>query len=211
MAKRAVDMTVAGAGLLFSLPLLALLLLGSAVAFRANPLFVQHRLGRHGRLIPVPKVRSLPVETPSTADKHQLASVEVPPWGRFLRKSHLDELPQLWTVLVGHMSLIGPRPEMPHLTEGFSDEFAQLRESVRPGLTGLWQISTGSAGLISETPEFDTIYLTSWSPRLDMWVLAKTVRLYMPAGGTVSLNELPDWVELPEVRADDFAMTVVGG
>ena len=87
------------------------------------------------------KMRTLPTSCPSYTDKHQLDHVHIPAFCRLLRRLHLDELPQLVLVLWGHMSLVGPRPEMRHLHEQIDPDFARVRTSTRPGCTGLWQIS----------------------------------------------------------------------
>jgi lipopolysaccharide/colanic/teichoic acid biosynthesis glycosyltransferase len=206
-AKRTLDIGLASIALVLLAPLVAVLLAGSTVVFRANPLFVQTRVGRHGRPIRVPKIRSIPANSPPTADKHALAQVPIPRWGRMLRRSHLDELPQLWPVLIGRMSLIGPRPEMPWLAERFTAEHVALRATVRPGITGLWQISDASGGLIHERPEYDLFYVCHLSIALDLWIAIRTIRLYLPGGDAVTLNDLPRWVNPPTTVVDDYVAT----
>jgi len=176
------------AGLLLSVltaPITVLLAAGSVVSFRAWPLFVQKRLGRDGRLFCFIKIRSLPPSAPLSADKYTVADINTTQWGRFLRGTHLDELPQLWLVVTGRMSLIGPRPEMPALAATFDSAFVRERLTVRPGITGPWQVSTASAGLIGESPELDRLYLTHAGPRLDTWVSLRTL------GGLVGMQPLP--------------------
>jgi lipopolysaccharide/colanic/teichoic acid biosynthesis glycosyltransferase len=210
LATRALDLCVGSVAALLSLPVVFLLLMGSAVVFRANPLFVQHRIGRHGRLIPIPKVRSLSPLTPADADKYGLNSWNVTRWGRFIRRLHIDELPQLWMVVAGRMSLVGPRPEIPRLAEQFTPEFAATRHSVRPGLTGLWQISEGADGLISEAPEWDRIYVRNACARLDIWILFRTVRHYLPGGRPIRVADLPSWVQVSVEDADAPSMSESG-
>jgi len=183
--KRAFDLV---AGLVLSIvtaPITVLLAVGSAVSFRAWPLFVQKRLGRDGRPFCFVKVRSLPTDTPVNADKYTVAFVTSTRWGRFLRGSHLDELPQFWLVVTGRMSLIGPRPEMPDLAATFDAAFMRERLAVRPGITGPWQVSTAAAGLIGEAPELDRLYLAHAGPRLETWVSLRTI------GMLVGLQPLP--------------------
>jgi lipopolysaccharide/colanic/teichoic acid biosynthesis glycosyltransferase len=168
-----------------TLPIVALLAVGSAVSFRAWPLFVQNRLGRDGRPFCFIKLCSLPTDTPIYADKFTIATITNTRWGRFLRSSHLDELPQCWLVVTGHMSLVGPRPEMRALAATFDTAFMEERLALRPGITGPWQVSTASAGLIGGAPEFDRLYLAHAGPRLDAWVLLRTI------GGLVGLRPLP--------------------
>jgi lipopolysaccharide/colanic/teichoic acid biosynthesis glycosyltransferase len=185
-AKRAFDL-VAGVGLsTVTAPLIALLAVGSALSFRAWPLFVQKRLGRGGRPFCFVKLRSLPTDTPADVDKYTIAAATTTTrWGRFLRASHLDELPQCWLVVTGRMSLVGPRPEMPALAATFDASFMEERLAVRPGITGPWQVSTASSGLIDEAPEFDRLYLAHAGLRLDAWVLLRTT------GVLVGLRPLP--------------------
>ena len=93
-----------------------------------------------------------------------------------MRRLHLDELPQLFLVVIGKMSLVGPRPEMHSLTTHYGDEFAAQRTQVRPGCTGLWQISEHCTKMIFEHPEFDLQYVQNRSLRFDMWIIARTLQ-----------------------------------
>jgi lipopolysaccharide/colanic/teichoic acid biosynthesis glycosyltransferase len=184
-AKRAFDLTAGVALSIVTAPIIVLLAVGSAVSFRAWPLFVQKRLGRGGRPFCFVKLRTLPTDTPIDADKYAIAAAITTRWGRFLRASHLDELPQCWLVVTGHMSLVGPRPEMPALAATFDAAFMEERLAVRPGITGPWQVSTACSGLIGEAPEFDRLYIAHAGPRLDAWVLLRTT------GVLVGLRPLP--------------------
>jgi len=172
--ERSVDLV---AGLLlsvFTLPIVLVLCLGSAIAFRTWPLFHQPRLGRHGRPFAFLKIRSLPATVPADIDKYELRDQPSSSWGRFIRRTHLDELPQCWLLLTGRMSLVGPRPEMPALSATYDRSFVDSRLEVRPGITGPWQISPDSAGLIGESPQYDLWYLTHAGPMLDLWLLWRT-------------------------------------
>jgi lipopolysaccharide/colanic/teichoic acid biosynthesis glycosyltransferase len=192
--RRALDITVSAGLLLLTLPVIVIAAVGSALSLRATPFFVQRRVGRDGEEFLFIKVRTLPVETPAYIDKHQIDARRIPAFCRLLRRFHLDELPQLLLVLLGRMSLVGPRPEMSCLHEELPDDFAELRTSVRPGCTGLWQISDGCTDLIGRRPEYDTYYLEQRNLRLDLWVLGRTALKMSGLKGTVTLEDVPRWV-----------------
>jgi lipopolysaccharide/colanic/teichoic acid biosynthesis glycosyltransferase len=171
--KRPLDTILALPLIVISLPLIVVLACGSAAAFRSWPIFLQRRVGRHGRLFWVPKIRTLPGSAPRGVDKYSL-ELQTNRFGRFLRRTHLDEFPQLWLVPLGRMSLVGPRPEMPELLDRYPVAFAELRARVRPGCTGLWQLSPAACGLIYEAPLYDEYYVEQVSFRLDARLLRET-------------------------------------
>lgn len=191
--KRVVDVLASAALSLLLLPLVLVLAIGSAISFRAWPIYVQDRVGRDGRTFRLIKVRSLPPETPPAADKYELADMGNTRWGALLRRFHLDELPQLWLVVTGTMSLVGPRPEMPSLAARFDPGFATERTTVRPGCTGLWQVSSASGGLIGEAPEFDLHYVRNWTLRMDLWLLAWTVIETLGGSKIGDVGRIPTW------------------
>jgi lipopolysaccharide/colanic/teichoic acid biosynthesis glycosyltransferase len=124
--------------LLLGAPLLVLLwLLG--VFFIGSPLFRQTRVGRHQQPFVLVKFRTMKVGTASVAS-HLVDGSAITPWGRFLRRSKLDELPQLWNVLIGDMSLVGPRPCLFNQEELIQERAQRGVYNVRPGITGLAQI-----------------------------------------------------------------------
>jgi lipopolysaccharide/colanic/teichoic acid biosynthesis glycosyltransferase len=137
-------------------------------------------------------LRTLPTDTPVDADKYTIAATTTTPWGRSLRASHLDELPQCWLVVTGRMSLVGPRPEMPALAATFHASFMEERLAVRPGITGPWQVSTACSGLIGEAPEFDRLYLAHAGPRFDAWILLRTAGVLV-GRPPLSLERFPGW------------------
>ncbi len=193
LRKRLFDITVGSLFALVCIPFVAIAAIGSALAFRAHPFFTLRRLGHGGRPFTFVKVRSLPTSAPQYADKYEIATVRNHRWGTFLRSTHLDELPQLWMILSGRMSLVGPRPEMAALAATFDQEFVRERLTVRPGCTGLWQISEGCSGLIGESPQYDLHYIRCWTLRLDVWILWRTVIQMMGADSVTSVDDIPRW------------------
>lgn len=137
--------------------------------------FVQKRVGQNGRRFRFFKFRSMKVDSPVYAITPQSGNdPRITPIGRFLRRSSLDELPQLFNVIIGDMSLVGPRPEMPFIVDQYNDLHRQ-RLNVKPGITGLWQISADRKIAIHENMDYDMYYINNQSFLLDMVLLAKTV------------------------------------
>jgi hypothetical protein len=116
----------------------------------------------------------------------------------------------LFLVPVGLLSLVGPRPEMPQLADKYSDSFTAARTRVRPGCTGLWQISNASDGLIPENPQYDEAYVDNVSFRLDLWVLVRSVRVLLGAP-KIELHVVPaDLVKVRRVeRRPEFVPSVL--
>ncbi|MEU9076192.1 exopolysaccharide biosynthesis polyprenyl glycosylphosphotransferase [Kitasatospora sp. NPDC004745] len=188
-AKRALDVTAAGLGLLLLAPVLALCAL--AVRFDTGPgvLFRQQRTGLDGRIFTVLKFRTLrPSNEHESATRwnisqdHRMGAV-----GRLLRRSSLDELPQLWNVLRGDMSLVGPRPERPYFVMRFSQAYPEYadRHRVPVGLTGLAQVN-GLRGdtSIEDRARFDNRYIESWSFWQDVKILCRTAVLMLHPDGS---------------------------
>jgi len=173
--KRFFDLLVAcvllvGFGWLFAL--LALLVRKSS----AGPvLFSQERVGQDGRTFTMYKFRTMYEDVepfqhkPTSPEDPRITTI-----GKFLRRSSLDELPQLWNVVRGEMSLVGPRPEMPFIADRYTD-VEKERLNVKPGITGLWQISTDRGKDIHAHPEYDLYYIREWSLFLDLAILLRTV------------------------------------
>ena len=193
MTKRAFDLLFASLLLLVTLPIMIVAALGSAIVLRAWPFFVQRRTGLDGRSFRFLKIRTLPTSTPAYLLKNELCLDYMPRFTRALRRLHFDELPQLFLVLGGHMSLVGPRPEMIEFHDRLDTEFATARTSVVPGCTGLWQIGQGCTGLIGESPEYDRFYLRHQGLRLDLWILGQTVLMMFGRRELVRLTDVPAW------------------
>jgi exopolysaccharide biosynthesis polyprenyl glycosylphosphotransferase len=186
--KRVCGLVGAVLGLLLFSPVFAACAL--AVWFDGGPgvIFHQERVGRDGQHFDCLKFRSMrPMTSLESATRWSVAHDDrVRPLGRFLRRTSLDELPQLWNVLRGEMSLVGPRPERPHFVEQFSERYAAYghRHRVPVGLTGLAQVS----GLRGDTPivdraRFDNYYIENWSIWLDVKVLLRTLGEVLLARG----------------------------
>jgi len=186
VAKRALDLVLASVLILATGPLIVLLAAAVRLQDGGPALFVQERVGRHGRRFRMLKLRSMVpgAERVAVGAKDQKAHVDprVTPLGRVLRRTSLDELPQLLNVLRGEMSLVGPRPPLPGEVDRY--EAAELRRlSVRPGMTGLWQVS-GRADLpLERWMALDLEYVDRWNLWLDLALLVRTVPAVVKGSG----------------------------
>ena len=203
--KRVVDVGLGSVLALLALPVVLVLAVASAVSLRAWPFFVQTRVGAGGVPFRLVKLRTLPVSTDHYADKRAIESIPLGWLSRTLRRTHLDELPQLFLVPSGRMSLVGPRPEMPFLHDRMPVGFARRRTEVRPGCTGLWQIGRGCAGLIVEAPEYDLHYVEHRSLLLDGWIVWRSVAMVL-GSDVVGLGDIPAWLSR-SVTVPTFSLT----
>jgi exopolysaccharide biosynthesis polyprenyl glycosylphosphotransferase len=185
--KRVLDRVLALAALLLAGPVIAVAALAVAVESGGPVFFVQDRVGRDGRVFRLYKLRSLRAtdEVESQTRWSVAGDPRIGPVGRLLRRTSVDELPQLWNVLRGDMSLVGPRPERP----GFVREFSEIhtrywaRHRVPAGLTGLAQVN-GLRGdtSIADRTRYDNYYIASWSLWLDFRIVLMTVRELLRGG-----------------------------
>jgi sugar transferase (PEP-CTERM system associated) len=190
-AKRATDLGVALVGLLLAAPIM-LAVAGLVRATSKGPaLFHQRRVGQHGQVFTVHKFRSMRVDAEAASGAVWASKDDdrVTPVGRFLRKTRLDELPQLWNVLRGEMSLVGPRPERPEFVDDLARQipFYRARHVVKPGVTGWAQVCYqygASVGDALEKLQFELYYIKNMSLSLDLFVLFKTVQTVVLKRGT---------------------------
>lgn len=173
VGKGALDRAAAGLGLLALAPVLGVLALLVRQRLGSPVLFRQVRPGLHGRPFEMVKFRTM--TDARDRDGALLPDADrLTPFGRFLRASSLDELPELWNVLRGDMSLVGPRPLLMQYLDRYTPEQAR-RHEVRPGVTGLAQVSGRNAITWDEKFALDVAYVETASLRLDLQILARTV------------------------------------
>lgn len=161
-----------------------------------KPFYRQQRLGRNGRIYTMWKLRSMVPDADARLEEYLSSDAEaraewdrdqklksdprITSFGSFLRKSSLDELPQLWNVVKGDMSLVGPRPMMPCQSELYpGDDYYDLA----PGITGSWQVSARNASCFADRARFDTSYSRNLSLRTDAALLVATIRVVVRATG----------------------------
>lgn len=174
-AKRASDLILASALLVLLSPLLVAIALWVWLDSRGPALFQQMRVGREGRIFKILKFRTMTAGAPRyDLSPANPSDARITRAGRFLRRTSLDELPQLFNVLAGDMSLVGPRPEMPFLVERHLSKH-QPRLQVLPGITGLWQLSADRQFRIHENVHYDLYYIRNRTFFLDAAILIHTL------------------------------------
>ena len=193
-SKRAFDVLAAGLLLLALLPALLLLALAVRLDGPGPVLFRQVRVGRGGRPFAMLKFRTMrpdrragagarPPGAPERRRAHKSAAdPRVTRVGRVLRRTCLDELPQLWNVLRGDMSLVGPRPELPAIVAAYAP-WQHGRHAVRPGLTGWWQVNRDGTQLMHQQTELDLHYVAHRGWALDLLILGRTVAVVLRGTG----------------------------
>ena len=194
LAKRAFDVAASLLIIVALLPFLAAIAVVVAVTSEGGAFFVQSRVGLNGLHFPMLKFRSMVVDADlrveellnSNEGSGPLFKLRSDPRvtrvGRFMRKTSIDELPQLVNVLLGHMSLVGPRPALPREVAQYNNR-EQRRLHAKPGITGLWQVSGRSDLSWDDSIRLDLLYVDHWSLRADMKILLRTVRTLVKAQG----------------------------
>jgi lipopolysaccharide/colanic/teichoic acid biosynthesis glycosyltransferase len=187
--KRLLDLTLASLGLLLSLPLLAVLALLVKIESRGPAMYAAERVGEGGRRFACHKLRTMRTDMDDSIHRDYLRYLiensgsvvaerlrddpRITRVGRWLRKSSLDELPQLWNVVRGEMSLVGPRPPLPYEVDCYQP-WQTGRLAVRPGLTGYWQVLGRGQVTFDSMCRMDLRYIEKRSLSLDLWILLKT-------------------------------------
>ena len=192
--KRAMDvMFTAALFLLFLIPM-AIIALIIKITSPGPAIFEQERVGRGGKVFTAYKFRTMRLG--ADEEKETLLHLNeasgpifkirndprMTSIGKWLRRTSIDELPQLWNVMRGDMSLVGPRPPLPIEVAKY-EEWHKRRLEVAPGVTGLWQVSGRSELSFDEMVMLDLYYIENWSPWLDMWILIKTIPALVTARG----------------------------
>ena len=200
MIKHAMDYVVASLVFVAILPLFALLMLLVRLS-SPGPIFYPRKcVGLRGRPFSAWKFRTMVADSDQALARYfetnPAAKIEyeqntklrhdprITTVGRFLRKTSLDELPQLWNVLCGQMSLVGPRPITDSEIPKYGSSY-RLRSTVMPGITGLWQVSGRSDTTYGERVTLDRYYIQNWSPWLDLHILISTIRVVFSRKGAV--------------------------
>jgi sugar transferase (PEP-CTERM system associated) len=182
--KRAIDVVGGAVGLILSGPIMLALAAAIKLTSPGAVFYSQRRVGRDGRVFTVHKLRSMcanaerdtgPVWTPAGGDSR------ITPLGRFMRRTRLDELPQFWTILAGHMSLVGPRPERPEFVQSLNQQipFYGQRHVVKPGLTGWAQVRYTYGATVEDAIEklqYDLFYIKNMSIALDVFIIFETIK-----------------------------------
>ena len=165
--KRILDLVFACLGVVLATPIMLLVAVLVRLTMGSPILFSQVRTGKHGALFKLVKFRTM--ADGDGPDDDRLSSV-----GRFIRSTSLDELPELWNILRGDMSLVGPRPELLHVVARY-EQWQHRRHEVKPGITGLWQVSERGEKPMHEATDIDLEYVDSVSLKCDLRVLLLTV------------------------------------
>lgn len=171
--KRLFDIAASCTAILLLSPLLIFLATGVRLSSPGPSIFRQRRIGRFGEPFAIFKFRSMPVNT-DNVPSDQLATVEIRPFGRFIRRTNLDELPQLFNILMGHMSIVGPRPALASQEELLALRHANGALTCAPGLTGLAQVHSYDGMNVAEKARYDGEYAREVTFFADVTIILRT-------------------------------------
>lgn len=196
--KRMMDIFICSLSLPVVLPVSMLLAGLIRLDSKGAPLYRQERVGKDGKPFQIYKFRSMYANADAILEEMLNNDAELASeWrqnrklkndprltriGHFLRKTSLDELPQIWNILKGEMTLVGPRPIVEFEKEKYGKYYEEYCQ-VKPGLTGLWQTSGRNDTTYSQRVAHDHYYINNWSPQLDLWIMAKTIPVALSGRG----------------------------
>jgi len=187
--KRLLDIIISITGMILLLPLIIYVAVRVKFSSKGPILYFQERVGYKGKIFTIRKFRSMYVDAETNGPQLSVNNDErVTQWGRVMRRWKLDELPQLWNVLVGEMSIVGPRPEREYFIRQLKmkeQPYEQLL-AVKPGITSLGMINYGYADNVAEMMErmkYDQIYIKKKSLTLDMKIMVRTLKIIFTAKG----------------------------
>lgn len=187
LIKPIFDFIVAFSALIILSPLLLLFILLLTIANQGNPFFLQRRPGKNAKIFKIIKFKTMTDERGADGillpDSERLSKI-----GRFVRKTSVDEIPQLFNVIKGDMSIVGPRPLLPEYLSLYSER-QQKRHEVRPGITGWAQVNGRNAVTWNEKLERDAWYVENMDPILDLKILLKTVNKVLLSEGINSVGQ----------------------
>ena len=183
----------------FLLPIIIIIAIAIKIESPGSAFFVHNRIGKNGKIIPVMKFRSMYSDAKERLDDLLKKDAKIKEkWesnfklkddprvtkvGKFLRKTSLDELPQIFNVLAGHMNFVGPRPVVKEEIENYYKDDAEYYYMVKPGITGLWQVSGRSDTDYEFRIKTDKWYVINWSIWLDIVILLKTIKVVLKRDG----------------------------
>lgn len=193
--KRSLDIVLAAFTAPVWIPLLAVLIILTTV-LTGSPIYMQKRVGRNGREFRIVKIRTMVKDADARLQHHLLSDPDaqaewtlhqkfvsdprVTAFGRMLRKTSMDELPQILNVLMGHMSIVGPRPMVPEQKILYP---GNNYYNMRPGITGLWQIMERNRSTFAAREIYDSKYYMAMSLRTDLWIILRTFRVVFSCNG----------------------------
>jgi Undecaprenyl-phosphate galactose phosphotransferase WbaP len=200
LLKRAIDILFAIPVAMLACPIIAVLALAIKLIDPGPAFYIQERVGRNAKTLRMFKIRSMYADAERRLEEHLSRDPQaraewerffklsydprvLPIVGNFMRRASLDELPQLWNVIRGDMSLVGPRPFPFYHMNSFDGEFQAIRVRVQPGITGMWQVSSRSNGDLRVQKAQDLFYIRNWSIWLDIYILLETVPSVLGAKG----------------------------
>ena len=195
--KRIIDILLA---LVLFVPACLVLLVGLLLVMicspESSPIFKQVRVGYKGRHFILYKLRSMTNER--DADGCLLPDVNrLKSWGKFIRKTNIDELFQIWNILKGEMSWIGPRPILPEQMKVMTEDEQRERQAMRPGITGWEAVHEGESSTRREMAEFDLYYVRNWSLALDWKIFCRTIAIVL------GMQRPEDTVRAPKMSEDE--------